>query len=304
MTKIGFVGVGKIGQTIAYSIVMDGLANEAVFYDIVPEVGEKFEHEMRHAVTTRGLNVEMLGTTNIDDINNYDIIVITAGKPRKEGMSRRDLFADNAKLMFELSKQLPNRNPGALYIMVTNPVDMMASVFQKYSKQFTISTGDQVETMRMRSYIAKKLKVPVTQVNGFVGGEHGEDAVIFWSTVTVKGKPIEQYNIDKKEVEEYVKKIPAEIIRVLKGTTWGPATIIKDIVRSVVKNENRVMSIAVPNEFEGEMIHVGIPTVVGASIGPTLESTLSEKDRESFNAALRDFHKTFKELMSQVQLTA
>ncbi|MEM3848102.1 MAG: malate dehydrogenase, partial [Metallosphaera sp.] len=214
MAKVGFIGAGKIGQTIAYSAMVSGAVDEAVIYDIIPELPEKYEHELRHAFATRGIKLEVLGTNSLDDVSGMDIVVISAGKPRKPGMSRRDLFVDNAKIMIDLGNKLPAKNPGAIYLMVANPVDMMASVFMKYSKQFTISAGDQVETMRMRSFIAKKLKLPVSAVDGFVGGEHGEDAVVLWSTVKIKGQPVDKYNVNKDEVTYYVKKIPGEIIRV------------------------------------------------------------------------------------------
>ncbi|NON62968.1 lactate/malate dehydrogenase family protein [Acidianus sp. RZ1] len=295
MKTIAFIGLGKIGQTITYTSLIDGIFDQAILYDIIPELPEKFEHELRHAFATKGVNTELISSNRLDDVTGADIVVITAGKPRKAGMSRRDLFADNAKIMYDLAKKLPPKNPGAIYLMVTNPVDMMASIFSKFSKEYVISAGDQVETMRMRSYLAKKYKIPVTEVNGFVGGEHGEDAVVLWSTVSIKGNPVEESV--HQEVENYVKQIPGEIIRVMGGTTWGPGTIIADIVRSIALNENRVMSIAIPREFEGEVIHVSIPVVVGRTIGPSIEQLLDEKDRWYLMAAMKDFHSTYRELI-------
>ncbi|MEL9970710.1 MAG: lactate/malate dehydrogenase family protein [Metallosphaera sp.] len=303
MVKVGFIGAGKIGQTIAYSAMVSGAVDEAVIYDIIPELPEKYEHELRHAFATRGIKLEVLGTNSLDDVSGMDIVVISAGKPRKPGMSRRDLFVDNAKIMIDLGNKLPAKNPGAIYLMVANPVDMMASVFMKYSKQFTISAGDQVETMRMRSFIAKKLKLPVSAVDGFVGGEHGEDAVVLWSTVKIKGQPVDKYNVNKDEVTDYVKKIPGEIIRVIGGTTWGPGTIIADIIKAFALNENRVMSIATPREYEKEIIHVSAPTVVGSSIGPSLETLLDEKDRWSLNASMKDFYEVYKDNLKQLEQT-
>jgi len=302
MTKIAFIGIGKIGQAIAFNTIMDGYADEVMFYDIIPELPEKFEHEIRHALAAKSLHVEILATNNLDDIAGADIVVISAGKPRKAGMSRRDLFVDNAKIMIDLASKLPKKNPGALYIMVTNPVDMMASVFAKYSKEFVISTGDQVETMRMRAYIAKKLKIPVYKVNGFVGGEHGEDAVVLWSTVTVNGKPFsESLGLTKAEVEDYVKKIAGEIIRVMGGTTWGPAIVISEIIRAYALNENKIMSIAIPRQFEDEIIHVSVPTIVGSCIGPTLENLLDEKDRWNLMVAMKDFYSVYKENLKSLE---
>ncbi|BBG24928.1 lactate/malate dehydrogenase family protein [Sulfuracidifex tepidarius] len=302
MTKIGFIGTGKIGQTIAFNTLMGGYVDEAVLYDIIPDLPEKFEHELRHALASRRLKTEVLGTNSLDDVTSCDVVVVTAGKPRKPGMDRRDLFVENAKIIASLAKELPKRND-AIYVMVSNPVDMMASIFMKVSGKYTISTGDQVETMRMRSFIAKKLKVPVNYVNGYVGGEHGDDAVILWSTVTVKDQLVGD-KVDKEEVERYVKSIPGDIIKAMGGTTWGPGTIIEEIIRSIVLNENKVMSIAFPHYFEDEIVHISEPVVVGRKIGPSLESLLDEKDRWHLISATKDFYSFYKESLNRIQILA
>jgi len=298
MTKVGIIGVGKLGQTIAYSIASRGLVDEMILYDIVPELAEKVEHEFRHALASLNVKTDIKGTDKIEDVEGMDIIVIVAGKPRKPGMSRRDLFTENAKIMIDLAKKLPPKNPTALYIMVTNPVDMMASVFQRFSGKFTISTGNQVETMRMRAFISKKLNVPINEVDGFVAGEHGEEAFILWSTVRIKDKDFDTFaagKLTKQEVEKYVKEIAADIIRVLGGTTWGPGTIIADIVKAVVNNENRVMSIAMPFKYEDEIIHLSIPTVVSHRIGPILQNLLDDNEIKIFQNAQRNIYKVYKE---------
>ncbi|MEM0173212.1 MAG: lactate/malate dehydrogenase family protein [Sulfolobaceae archaeon] len=303
MVRVGIVGVGKLGQTIAYSIASRGLVDEMILYDIVPELAEKVEHEFRHALASLNIKTEIKGTDKIEEVEGTDIILIVAGKPRKPGMSRRDLFTENAKIMIDLSKKLPPKNPNALYIMVTNPVDMMASVFQRFSGKFTISTGNQVETMRMRAFIASKLKVPVSEVDGFVAGEHGEEAFIVWSSVKVKGKDFDSVaagKLTRQEVEKYVKEIAAEIIRVLGGTTWGPGTIIADIVKAIVYNENRVMSIAMPFKYEDEIIHLSVPTVISHKIGPTLQNIFDENELKLFHNTQKNIYKVYKENLNHL----
>ncbi|AHC50750.1 malate dehydrogenase [Sulfolobus acidocaldarius SUSAZ] len=302
MVKVAFIGVGRVGQTIAYNTIVNGYADEVMLYDVVPELPEKFEHEIRHALAALRVKTELLSTNNIDDISGADIVVITAGKPRKPGMSRRDLFIDNAKIMIDLAKKLPKKNKGAMYIMVANPVDMMASVFMKYSGENTISTGNQVETMRMRSYIAKKLNIPAYEVGGYVGGEHGEAAMVLWSTVTVKGKPFsESLGVNKAEVEDYVKKIAAEIIRVLGGTTWGPGADIEEVIRSVALNEGKVMSVAFPHKYEDEIIHISEPVVVGRTVGPALTSALDENDKARLLQAIKEVYNVYKSNLKELE---
>jgi malate dehydrogenase len=304
---ISFIGVGRIGQTIAYSSIMNGLADSVTLYDIVNELPQMFEEELRHAMASVHIKTEILSTTKLEDVANSDIVVITAGKPRKAGMSRRDLAIENAKVMRDLAIELSKRNKGAKYIIVTNPVDLMASIFYKFSREpFVISTGDQVETMRMRSFIAKKLKISVNDVEGFVGGEHGEDAVVLWSTVKINNIPFDEYlkakniMLSHQEVEKYVKDIAAEIIRVMGGTTWGPGTIIKDVIKAVAINEDRIMSVAIPQKYEDEIIHVSIPTRIGKSIGPSFEESLTVEEKESIKKARVDMYNLLKSTLSSI----
>ncbi len=118
--------------------------------------------------------------------------------------------------------------------------------------------------------------------------------------MSVKGKPIEQFNINKEEVANYVKQIAGEIIRVMGGTTWGPGTIIGDVIRAIALNENKLMSIATPRVFEGEIIHISVPVIVGRTIGPSIESLLDEKDKWHLTTATKDFYDVYKEMLSSL----
>ncbi len=300
MVKIGFVGSGRIGQTIIASTLMDGFVDDSVIFDIAPEVPQRFADEMRHSLAEARLNTRVLGTNDINDVKDCDVVVISAGKPRKADQDRTAVFAENAKVMMDFASKLPKSNPNALFLMVTNPVDMMASIFMKYSGRYTISSGAQVEIMRMRSFIADKLGVPVDSVNGFTGGEHGVNLSIFWDTVTVYGKSFDEAakgKLTRDEVTAYVKGVAAKIIGTLGGTSWGPANSMKDIIKAYVRNENKVMSIAPPMEYKGEIIHISRPTVVGNPIGPTLEASLSEEDRKEIASAADRVYNDYKELL-------
>ncbi len=304
MRRVAFIGAGRMGQTIAYSALMDGIADEALIFDIVANVPQRFSDELIHALSTARVDTRVIGTNAIEDIKEADLVVISAGKPRLPDQSRTAVFADNAKVMMALAKELPMRNPHATYIVVTNPVDYMASIFMKSSGKYTISTGAQVENMRMRSFIAQRLGVPVTSVNGFAGGEHGENLSIFWDTVTVNGIPFDEASggaLKRDEVASYVKGIAAQVIAALGGTSWGPSRAIGDIISSFAKNKNKVLSIAAPMKYKDEVIHVSRPTVVGNPIGPTLEAALSSADRKDIDAAAGRMYKEYKELLKTLQ---
>ncbi len=303
MSRVGFIGAGRIGQTIIYSCVKDAFADEIFVYDLSKDAVDNFREELKHAQATKGSKVNIVVVKDVSEIKNCDVIVISAGKPRKPGQSRRDLFADNASIIKGFAAVLPSNNQKAKFVMVANPVDMLASVFMKFSNRYTISSGTQVETMRMRSFIADKLGIPVSLIDGYAGGEHGEAAEIFWDSVTVDGVQFDSAasgKLTRQDVENYMKGIAAQIIAATGGTTWGPATIIADIIKSIVLCSNRVMTVAVPVKVNDETIHVGIPTVIGNHIGPALESTLSENDRKKLDDAKQRVYTAYKEMLDSL----
>ncbi len=304
MTKVAFIGAGRIGQTIIYSTLMSGAVDQAIIFDIVPDLPQRFKDELMHALASAKINTKISATNSINDVKGADIVLISAGKPRMANQSRTDVFNDNAKIIIEFAKTLPQNNPKALFVMVTNPVDQMASVFMKYSNRLTISSGAQVENMRLRSFIAERLGVPVDVVDGFAGGEHGEGLSIFWDTVTVNNVPFDEVakgKLTRDEVTNYVKDVAAQVIAVLGGTSWGPATSMRDIVVAVATNENRVMSIAAPIKYKDEVIHVSRPTIVGNKIGPSLEKSFSEDDLRLLNAAVEKMYNEYKELTKNLK---
>jgi malate dehydrogenase len=303
MVKIGFVGAGRIGQTLTYSTLLSGISEEATIFDIVPNLPQRFKDELLHALAASHINIKLSATNSLDEVKDNDIIVISAGKPRQPNQDRTAVFSDNAKIMIEFAKVLPKNNPNALFLVVTNPVDQMASVFMKYSNKFTISSGAQVENMRLRSFIADRLGVPVDRINGFVGGEHGERLSVFWDTVTVNGAPFDRAasgKLTREEVTLYVKGVAAQVIATLGGTSWGPATSIRDIIVAFATNENRVMSIAAPLKYKDEVIHMSRPTVVGNVIGPTLEASLSLDDQKLLNSAADNMYNEYKDLLKKL----
>jgi len=130
--------------------------------------------------------------------------------------------------------------------------------------------------------------------------------VVLWSTVKINNIPFDEYlkakniMLSHQEVEKYVKDIAAEIIRVMGGTTWGPGTIIKDVIKAVAINEDRIMSVAIPQKYEDEIIHVSIPTRIGKSIGPSFEESLTVEEKESIKKARVDMYNLLKSTLSSI----
>ena len=174
---IAQIGTGRVGRPTAYTIICEGLADTLTVCDVKPGLATAFAEELNHVTASIGLDVEINDCVRDEDVTNVDIILISAGEPRIPGvkMSRRDLAIQNARIMKYISEATVSRNPHAKYVVISNPVDAMAMICKKYTEaDFVISTGTNLESLRFRSKIAKTLAIPISQIQGWVGGEHGD----------------------------------------------------------------------------------------------------------------------------------
>jgi len=285
---VAVIGTGRVGRPTAYSILSSGLASEMTVCDIKPGLARAFREELKHVTASLRLDVEVHYTEHSRDVSGADIIVICAGFPRQPGvrMSRRELIGKNTEIVKSIAEAARKGNPGAKYVVVTNPVDAMAMVAKKYSgAEFVISTGTHLESLRLRARLSEVLKVPVSKIQGWVGGEHGEAAVPLWSTVRILGRRLEEVSGDpetlKSEVEQYMKVIPEVIIDSIGGTEYGPASAFRDILRAIVKNTDEILAVASPFRFEGlpEPVWVSVPIRVGMELGPSLYDSLAEEEK-------------------------
>jgi malate dehydrogenase len=272
--------------------------------DTKPGLAAAFAEELRHVTASLGLNVEIGSCEKDEEVSGADIILISAGEPRAPGvkMSRRDLAAQNGRIIGHVAEATPPRNRGAKYIVISNPVDAMAMVCKRYSKaEFVISTGTNLESLRFRSRLAGMLKVPVSKVKGWVGGEHGDAAIALWSTVKIEDLPIDDYvrskrkNLQKSEAESYMKSVSKLIVDNIGGTEYGPAASFRDIVRAIVRNTNEILAIAKPTKFSGipEPVITSVPVHVGQSISSTLYDRLSDEEKRGIEESAKAIYETY-----------
>jgi malate dehydrogenase len=301
---IAQIGTGRVGRPTIYTIMCAGLADAITLCDTKPGLALAFAEELKHVTASLGIDVEINACERDEEVFNADIILISAGKPRIPGvkMSRRDLALENAKIVKHIAEVTSPRNPSAKYVVITNPVDAMAMVCKKYSKaEFVISTGTNLESLRFRSKLAATLKVPNSKVQGWVGGEHGEAAVILWSTAKVNGLPVDEYAklkgeaIPKDEIESYIKSVSKFIIDNVGGTEYGPAASFRDIVKAIVKDTGEVLPVATPMKFDGlpEPVFVGTPIKLGRSIGASLYDELPSGEKEKIKEAAKAVYETY-----------
>lgn len=299
------IGTGRVGRPTAYTIMCAGVADALTVCDVKPGLARAFAEELKHVTASNGFDVEINACERDEEVAGADIILISAGKPRIPGvkMSRRDLAIENAEIVKYIAEVTAHKNPGAKYVVISNPVDAMAMICKKYSRaNFVISTGTNLESLRFRAKIAQTLKVPASRVKGWVGGEHGDAAVPLWSTVKINNLGIDEYGetegvlLPKEEIEAYVKSVSKLIVDNIGGTEYGPAASFRDIVQAIAKDMKEILSIAIPVKFEDvpEPTFVGIPTHLGNSIGSSLYENLLEKEKHGIKEAAKAIYQTYK----------
>ena len=289
---IAQIGIGRVGRPTAYTILSAGLPSEITVCDVKKGLARAFAEELRHVAASLRLDVDIHDFDRDEDVSGADLILLSAGMPRTPGasMTRRDLAVTNAKVIKEISEITRPNNPGAKYVVITNPVDAMAMICKKYSKaDFVIGTGTNLESLRFRSYLSTKLKVPVSKIQGWIGGEHGQSMVALWSTTRVCGKPIEDYSIEKKNVETHLAEMTEFIVDNIGATEYGPAASFRDIVRAIVNNTDEILSVDIPMEFSSlsELTYVSVPVRMGWTLGPSLYGFLNDIEKQRLeNAAM------------------
>ncbi len=289
-----------------------GLADTLTVCDTKLGLAAAFAEELKHVTASTGLTVEINSCDKDEQVAGADIILISAGEARAPGvrMTRRDLAIQNARIVKTVSEATASRNQGAKYIVISNPVDAMGMVCKKYTKaDFVISTGTNLESLRFRSKIAQTLGVPVSQVRGWVGGEHGDAAIPLWSTTKIGARQIDEYAasrgmvLPKNEIEAYVKSVSKHIVDNIGATEFGPAASFRDITRAIVQNTNEVLPIAAPVVFEGfpEATCVSVPRPLGNAIGASIYDNLSEEEQGGIRESAKAIYQTYQLAIENIE---
>jgi len=280
------------------------LADTLTVCDIKPGLSSAFAEELKHVTASLDIDVEINSCEKDEGVSNADIILISAGEPRTPGvkMSRRDLAAQNGRIIKSVSEATASRNPGAKYIVISNPVDAMAMVCKRFTRAtFVISTGTNLESLRFRSKLASTLRVPNSEIQGWVGGEHGEAAIPLWSTTKICGKSVDDYVLsekhvlDKNDTDSYIKDVSKYIVDKIGGTEFGPAASFRDITRAIVRNTEEILAIAAPIKLAEirEPTFVGMPVHLGWKIGCSLFESLPKEEQAGIEDAAKAVYQTY-----------
>jgi len=280
------------------------LADEFSLVDVKPGLAWAFGEELKHVAASLRYDAKITTYEEDAGVTGADLVVVCPGKPRIPGvqMDRRVLVGANAEIINFIAEVMPPNNPDAKWVIVTNPVDAMATLFRKVSgADFVIGSGDHPDTLRMRTKLAMELGVPISKVEGFVGGEHGSSAYPLWSTVKIGEKPLDEYlsqtgkALDRESVVGYVRGISKKVVDIVGGTEVGPAAGFRDIVRSILEDRGEVYSISQPLELPGipEAVNVNVPTRVGSTIGPNIWDQLTEEERANIVEAAKAIYSNY-----------
>jgi len=299
--KIALIGGGQIGGVLAQLIALRELA-DVVLFDIVEDLPQGKTLDIAEASRIDGFDVAVKGTNEYKDIADSDLVIVTAGLPRKPGMSRDDLLTTNAKIMKSVAEGVKEFAPNSIVIIISNPLDAMVTLFQKVSgfpHNRVIGQAGVLDSSRFSSFIAWELDVAVKDINAMVLGGHGDTMVPLVRYANVNGVPVMELLERKygdaakaKEVMDAMvtrtKKAGGEVVALLKtgSAFYSPASAAVQMAEAILGDQKRVLASCVylNGEYNVNGYYVGVPTVLGANgCERILEVTLNEEEQAAFD---------------------
>jgi len=300
--KISLIGAGQIGGTLAHLITIKELA-DVVLFDIDEGLAKGKALDIAQSTSVSGSNINLIGTSNYEDTKNSDVIIITAGIPRKPGMSRDDLLETNLKIIKQVAQGIKKTSPNAFVICITNPLDVIVMAFQKYSGLSTnkvVGMAGILDSSRFKYFLSKELKIPVKNVESLVLGGHGDTMVPMPNQTKVSGKPLNEL-IKREKLEliiERTRQGGAEIGKLLqKGSAfYAPAASGIEMAESYIKNLKKTLPCAayLNGEYGVKGIYAGVPVVIGNSgIVKIIELSLNKDERVNFDLSITAVRELF-----------
>ena len=301
MKKISLIGAGQIGGTLAHLIGLQELADEVVMFDVASGVAKGKALDIAQSSSVDGFNVNFSGTDNYEDIKNSDVIIITAGVPRKPGMSRDDLLEINLKIIKQVAEGIKNHSPDAFVICITNPLDVMVMAFQKYSGLPTnkvVGMAGILDSSRFKLFLSIELKIPVKEIDAMVMGGHGDTMVPLPRFTKVSGKPLldlvkeGKISLEKLEsINQRTRDGGAEIVKYLeKGSAYyAPAASGVEMADAFLNDKKKILPCAayMNGEYGVDKIYAGVPVVIGKNGIEKIEQIeLDEKEKSEFNHSI------------------
>ena len=298
--KISLIGAGQIGGTLAHLIALKELG-DVVLFDVAEGIAKGKALDLSQSTAIDGLNVSITGTNNYKDTSNSDVIIITAGVPRKPGMTRDDLLGINLKIIKQVSDGIKDTSPNAFVICITNPLDVIVMALQKYSglpKNKVIGMAGVLDTSRFKFFLSQELNVPISEVDSFVLGGHGDTMVPVPNRTTVSGKSlldfVKEGKISEKKLNEIIDRTRnggAEVVKLLEtgSAFYGPAASGIEMAESYLKNLKKTLPCAahLNGQYGVKDLYVGVPVIIGSNgIEEVVELSLDDDEKRYFDISI------------------
>ena len=297
MSKISLIGAGQIGGTLAHLIGIKELVNEVVLFDVARGVAKGKALDIAQSSSVDGFNVKFSGTDDYKDIKNSDVIIITAGVPRKPGMSRDDLLGINLKIIKQVAEGVKQNSPDAFVICITNPLDVMVMAFQKFSglsPNKVVGMAGILDSSRFKLFLSEEFNIPVKKIDAMVMGGHGDTMVPLPRFTKVSGRLLLDLVKDKKisqqrleEINQRTRDGGAEIVKFLeKGSAfYAPAASGVEMAKAYLQDEKKILPCAayLNGEYGIKNIYAGVPIIIGKKgVEKIEEIDLDEKEKSEF----------------------
>ncbi|MBM3630382.1 MAG: malate dehydrogenase [Alphaproteobacteria bacterium] len=309
MKKISLIGAGQIGGTLAHLIGLKELANEVVLFDVVGGIAKGKALDIAQSSSVDGFNVRFFGTDDYKDIKDSDVIIITAGVPRKPGMNRDDLLSINLKIIKQVAEGIKKNSPNSFVICITNPLDVMVMAFQKFSglpANKVVGMAGILDSSRFKLFLSLEFNVPVKEIDAMVMGGHGDTMVPLPRFTKISGKPLLDFVKEGKISPEKLESINqrtrdggAEIVKYLeKGSAFfAPAASGVQMAEAYLKDEKKILACAayLNGEYGVSNIYAGVPVVIGKNgVEKIEEINLDEKEKKEFKNSIEAVRKLWK----------
>ncbi|MBO6489553.1 MAG: malate dehydrogenase [Pelagibacteraceae bacterium] len=298
--KISLIGAGQIGGTLAHLIGLKELA-DVVLFDVATGIAKGKALDIAQSSSVDGFDVRFSGTDQYEDIKSSDVIIITAGVPRKPGMSRDDLLGINLKIIKQVAEGIKNYAPNAFVICITNPLDVIVMALQQYSKLPTnkvVGMAGILDSSRFKLFLSLELKVPVKQIEALVMGGHGDTMVPLPRYTKVSGKSLEtlisEGKISKEKLNQIIQRTRdggAEIIKLLeKGSAYyAPAASGVEMAESYLKDQKKLLPCAayLNGEYGVKNLYAGVPVIIGSKgVEKIEELSLNNEEKKQFEKSI------------------
>tara|TARA_B100001057_G_scaffold398155_1_gene408587 strand:- start:205 stop:1161 length:957 start_codon:yes stop_codon:yes gene_type:complete len=305
--KITLIGAGQIGGTLAHLIAIKELA-DVVLFDVAAGIAKGKALDIAQSSPVNGFNIKLTGTDNYEDTKNSDVIIITAGVPRKPGMTRDDLLGINLKIIKQVAEGIKKTSPHAFVICITNPLDVIVMALQKYSglpKNKVVGMAGILDSSRFIYFLSQELNVPVKKIKSFVLGGHGDSMVAMLGSTEIEGKKIEDLikegKLSKEKLDQIIdrtKKGGAEIVKYLeKGSAfYAPAASGVEMAESYIKDQKKQLPCAVylDGPYGAKDIYAGVPVIIGKNgVEKVIEIKLSDEEKNDFDNSIKSVRELF-----------